>query len=60
MSRFHVRRLVMAIRNETIDSSNSGPGKGGGGNVTGFLGMAIAGILLVGMLFLQASAGSLL
>jgi hypothetical protein len=47
----------MATRNETIDSSSSGSGKPGGGNVSAFLGMAIVGIMLVGMLFLQASAG---
>lgn len=47
----------MATRNETIDPS-SGSSKMGGGNVSAFLGMAIAGIILVGMLFLQASAGT--
>lgn len=47
----------MATRNETIDPS-SGSSKPGGGNVSGFLGMAIVGIILVGMLFLQASTGT--
>jgi hypothetical protein len=45
-----------AERRETVDpSSNSGQRTAGGGHVSGYLGLAIIGMILVLMLFLQNS-----
>ncbi len=48
----------MAARNETIDYSNAGESRNESGKSGSYLGMAIAGILLVAMLFLQSTAGA--
>jgi hypothetical protein len=47
------------VRRETVDTTSSSPRIAGSGRWGGYLGIAIAGLILVGMVFLQNAASSI-
>jgi hypothetical protein len=44
-------------RRETVDLSGSAPKQSGGGHLGSYIGLGIAGLILIGMFFLQDAAG---
>jgi hypothetical protein len=47
------------VRRETVDTTSSSPRIAGSGHWGSYLGIAIVGLILVGMVFLQNAASSI-
>lgn len=53
-----VSETIEHVRRETVDTTSSGLRESGGAHWGGYLGMAIVGMILVAMVFLQTASSS--